>query len=103
MAHRVTVTLEDDDFERLKYWAAKNDMSINEYLREAYLTKIRMENEDYDLPTLEARRLNQIIDALTVLSHNTQSLESVVVNGFDSLIGLTKGDNYLFEREDGEI
>lgn len=104
MNHRVTVTLDDDSYERLKYWAAKNNMSINEYLKEAYLTKIRMENEDYDLPTLETRRLNQIVDALTTLSHNVQSLESVTTSGFDSLLGLTRGDNYLLETdEDGEI
>ena len=63
-----------------------------------------MENEDYDLPTLETRRLNQIVDALTTLSHNVQSLESVTTSGFDSLLGLTRGDNYLLETdEDGEI
>ena len=103
MSHRVTVTLDDDSYERLKYWAAKNNCSLNEYLRDAYLNQIRMENEDYDLPTLEARRLNQIIDVVTTLSHNIQSLESVTTSGFDSLLGLTRGDNYLLEQEDGEI
>ncbi len=32
-----------------------------------------------------------------------QSLESVVIHGFDSLLKLTKGDNYLLEHQDGEI
>lgn len=101
--HRVTCTLSSDEFERLKYWAARNGVSINEYLREAVNKAIGYENGDYDLPTLEIKRLNQLIDVITVLSSNVQSIESVVVSGFDSLLGLTRGDNYLLEKEDGEI
>lgn len=103
MSHRVTVTLDDDAFERLKYWAGKHDMSINEYLNEAIELSIRRENKDYDLPELEIQRLNQLIDVITVLSSNVKSLEDITVSGFDSLLELTRGDNYLLEAEDGEI
>ncbi len=103
MSHRVTVTLDDDSFERLKYWAAKREVSINEYLGEAIAAAIRRENNDYDLPELEIQRLNQLIDVITVLSSNVKSLEDVTVSGFDSLLELTRGDNYLLEAEDGEV
>lgn len=101
--HRVTVTIDSDTYERLRYWSAKHGCSINEYLKEALEGAIRYENKDYDLPELEIQRLNQLIDVITVLSSNIQSLESVIINGFDSLLGLTRGDNYLLENEDGEI
>lgn len=101
--HRVTVTLNSDEYEQLKYWATKHECSINEYLKHAIDQSIAYENKDYDLPTLEIQRLNQLVDVITVLSSNVQSLESVTINGFDSLLGLTRGDNYLLEDEDGEV
>lgn len=103
MSHRVTTTLTDDQYERLKYWAQKKGVSINEYLNDAIDRVIRYENKDYDLPELEIQRLNQLIDVITTLSSNVKSLEDVTISGFDSLIGLTRGDNYLLEAEDGEI
>jgi len=103
MAHRVTATLDDDTFERLKYWADKKELSVNEYLRDAVNQAIRFENKDYDLPELEIQRLNQLVDTMVVLSQNVKSLEDITVSGFDSLLSLTRGDNYLLEEEDGDI
>lgn len=101
--HRVTTTLLDEEFKVLQYWADRNQVSINDYIHESIDLAIRHENGDYDLPTLEVARLNQLIDTITVLSSNVQSLERIVISGFDSLLGLTRGDNYLLENEDGEI
>lgn len=101
--HRVTATVSDETFKLLQYWADRNQCSINEFLNESIEFMIRYQNKDYDLETLEVKRLNQLVDVITVLSSNVQSLEGIVVNGFDSLLGLTRGDNYLLEREDGEI
>lgn len=103
MTHRVTTTLSEAEFKTLEFWAEKKGVSINEYLKDALQLAIRWENKDYDLPTLEIQRLNQMLDVITVLSSNVQSLESVVVSGFDSLLGLTRGDNYLLEQEDGDV
>lgn len=102
--HRVTCTLTSDEYERLKYWADKNEMSVNEYIREAVESAIKKENGDYDLPTLETKRLNQLVDIVTVLNYNMKELESTVIHYMDSLLNLTRGDNYLLEQdEDGEI
>lgn len=100
---RVTATITSDMFERLQYWADKKHISINQYLNEALEKAIAYENQDYPLPTLEQARLNQLIDGMAVMSHNMKSLESVVTSGFDSLLGLTRGDNYLLDHEDGEV
>lgn len=89
--------------QRLQYWAAKKGMSANEYAVEAIEEAIRRENGDYDLPTLEIARLNQLVDEMKALSVNTANLERVVTQGFDSLIGLTRGNNYLLDDEDGEL
>ncbi|MBD5585073.1 MAG: hypothetical protein HDQ88_08320 [Clostridia bacterium] len=100
---RPRVTLSKSDYERLKYWADKHEMTEGEYVQEAVLHMIRWENKDYDLPVAEVRRLNQLIDITTVLSQNVKSLENITVSRFESLLGLTRGDNYLLEEEDGEL
>ncbi|MCB5280350.1 hypothetical protein BJQ89_00072 [Arthrobacter sp. ES1] len=100
---RVAVRLRQDTDQRARYWADKANISVNEYISEAVEEKIRRENGDYDLPTLEIARLNQVIDQMASLSTNVANLETVTINGFDSLMGLTRGDNYLLDDEDGEI
>jgi hypothetical protein len=100
---RVTVRLRKDTDQRAKYWADKANISVTEYITEAVEEKIRRENGDYDLPTLEQGRLNQLIDQMASLSTNVANLETVTVSGFDALMGLTRGDNYLLDPEEGEI
>lgn len=100
---RLTATIKEEEYQQIAYWSEKHECSVNDYLREAILSAIKRENSDYDLPTLEQQRLNQLVDRVDVMSANMQSLEQVIVAGFDSLLGLCKGDNYLLENEDGEI
>ncbi|WP_434598222.1 hypothetical protein [Streptomyces sp. A5-4] len=98
------VRLSSDDKQRAEYWADKRGFSsVNEYVAEAVVEKIRRENLDYDLPTLEIARLNELVDQVAALAKNSANLERVVTTGFDSLIGLTRGDNYLLDDEDGEL
>ena len=101
--YRFTASVDEDTYERVRYWASKSSLSINEWLREAIELYIRYLNKDYDLPVLEIQRLNQLIDSISVLSSNVGSLEKVIVSGFDSLISLTRGDNYLLDEDDGEL
>ncbi|MGH3977087.1 MAG: hypothetical protein ACRDS9_27795 [Pseudonocardiaceae bacterium] len=95
--------LDPDLRQRLEYWSSRHGISMNEYATEAVEAAIRRENGDYDLPTLEIARLNQLVDEMRALSTNSANLERVVVRGFESLIGLTRGDNYLLDPEDGEL
>ena len=98
------VRLDESTKERGVYWAEKGGYSsLNEYMAEALVEKIERENKDYDLPTLEIARLNQLVDEVTALSKNSANLERVVTQGLGTLIGLTRGDNYLTDDEDGEL
>ncbi len=64
------------------YWAEKRGYpSLNEYLAEAVAEQVRRENQDYDLPTLEIARLNELVDQITALSTNVANLEHVVTQG----------------------
>lgn len=101
--HRLTLRFLEEDFQKLKYWADKEDVSVNEFILLMLEQWIDIKNGSYDLPTLEVQRLNQLIESQSVMSRDLQSLTSVVVSGFDSLLKLTRGDNYLLKDEDGEL
>ncbi len=101
---RVFIRLSADEKQRAEYWAAKRGFSsFNEYVAEALAEQIRRENLDYDLPTLETARLNELIDQMKAMSTNVANLERVTTQGFDSLIGLTRGDSYLLDDENGDL
>ena len=100
---RLTIRLSEDDYERVKYWATQKQCSVNEYVQDTLIAQIKRENYDYDIPDVQVARLNQLIDVVLSLSSNVKSLEQVTTSGFDSLLGLTRGDDYLLEHEDGEI
>lgn len=98
------VRLSPEDRERAQYWCDKRGYpSLGEYVAEAVAAQIRRENGDYDLPTLEIARLTQMCDLVKALSANVANLERVTTTGFDAIIGLTKGDSYLLDGEDGEL
>lgn len=96
---RVTAVLKEEDYQRLAYWAGQHEMSVNEYVRYAIDLAIRRDNKDFDMPTLEAARLNQMLDTMQVLSLNVGNLERTVTAGFDSLLRMTRGDNYLVSED----
>lgn len=100
---RKTMRLHPDTVQRADYWRKKSDLSESEFYALAVEEKIARMNGDYDLPTLEIQRLNQLTDEIKALSTNAANLEVVVTKGFDSLIGLTRGDSYLLDEESGEL
>lgn len=101
---RVFTRLSSEEKQRAEYWAQKRGLpSVNEYVAEAVAEKIRRENLDFDIPDILTARINQLIDEVKANSTNTANLERVVTMGFDSLIGLTRGDNYLLDEENGEL
>lgn len=100
--HQLRTRVDDETYERISYWAKKRECSMNEYFNLALEHMIKWENQDYDLPTLEQQRLNQLINAINALTSDVRCLEHITTEGFKSLIGLTRGDNYLLD-EDGDL
>ena len=96
----MTLRLSDAEFETIRFWASKQGISENDFVREAIELKVRHANGDYDLPTAEVQRLNQLIDLIGSLASNISNLEDVTVSGFNSLISLTRGDNYLLDNDE---
>ena len=97
---RVTATIPNEMHEQLTYWANKKGISINQYLYDALEHAIAWENQDYPLPTIEAARLAQLVDIVGGLKADISNIHKVVDSGFNSLLTLTKGDNYLLDESD---
>lgn len=89
--------------EQALHYAEKHGQSLNEYFRACVEHMINWENRDYDLPTAEIQRLNQLVDGTKALDEDVRALVDIVVSGFDSLLGLTKGDSHYLEEESGDL
>jgi hypothetical protein len=101
---RVTLRMPRDVHEKLKFWAGKKEYSVNDFV--PYLIEYfeLRESGNYELPSLEIMRLNQLSELVIALTHRIDTLESIIINGFSSLTTLTRGDNYLMEAtETGEF
>lgn len=100
---RISMRMYPEDYRKLVYWSELFDMDKTELLVTAMHHYIKWRNEDFDLPTAEIQRLNQMIDAVQNLASRQENLEKSVTAGFDAMLGLVRGDNYLVEKEDGEL
>ena len=100
---RVALRLHPDLHERVKYWADKEGVSINEWIMSAIEGQIARANGDYDLPTAEIARLNQLVDGYESMVTGFGNLERVVVSMSDSIVGLARGESYLMDSEEGEL
>lgn len=100
--HQLRARVDEELYQKILYWSQKRGCSANEYFNMAIEHMIAWENQDYDLPTLEQQRLNQLINVIQALASDVRCLEHITTEGFKSLIGLTRGDNYLLD-EGGEL
>lgn len=99
----VKIRLHADLIERVRYWSEREGLSANEYMALAIEEKVGRANGDFDIPALGIQRMNQLIDEVAAMSTNLHNLETVVTSGFDSILGLTRGDSYLQDADDGEL
>ena len=99
---RLNVRMPQSIRDKVAYWAEKENLSANDFIIECIEGHIARANGDYDLPTLEQARLAQLVDAQVVLASNVANLYKMVESMAGTIIGLTRGDSYLLDDEDGE-
>lgn len=100
---RYSMRMYDEDYHLLNYWSDAFGVDKSEFLVDAMRHYIKWKNQDYDLPTAERQRLNQLIDTIDNLAIRQRHVESAVTTGFDSVLGIMHGANYLVEDEDGQL
>lgn len=94
---KMSLRLTEDENDRLNYYSEKWDMSKTDLLLVSFEHYIRWVNSDYDLPRAETRRMNELVDIMNRMVVSQQNLEKSTVSGFETLIGLNRGDNYLID------
>lgn len=94
--HPVTV-------DKVKHWAEREGVTESEYMALAVEEKLARAVGDFDVPNLAVQRLNQIVDELKAVATGQQSLIDVTTTGFESLLGMARGDSYLLDPESGEL
>ncbi len=97
LEYRANVRMTEDLYNSINYWAEKKGVKVTDYIRDALLLQIKRDNKDYDLPSLEAHRLNQIIDTLEMVSANMSCLQDIVQSNFVNLMTVMDGANYLMD------
>ena len=100
---RVTATIPDEMHKQLLFYAAKKGISINQYLYDALEHAIAWENQDYPLSTIETARLAQLVDIVSGVKSDVENIHKVIDSGFNSLLTLTKGDNYLLDGSEDDV
>lgn len=100
---RYNMRMYDADYALLEYWSGVYGVDKSEFLMDAMKHYIKWRNQDYDLPTAEQARLNQMVDAVENLTARQARLESSVIKSMDAMLGIMRGANYLVEDEDGQL
>lgn len=75
---RLQIRLDQEEVAQLNYWSEKLNLTKTAFLRQAMQFYIRYLHNDYDLPTAEIQRLNQMVDAVTMLAQSQLTLEHTV-------------------------
>lgn len=97
---RVTLRLPAEDYDKLTALAEHNKLSINKFVSDIIDFYQLTHYGNYELPSLEIQRLNQIVERLDRLELSHKTLTKIVVDSFSDLLKLTHGDNYLLEAEE---
>lgn len=106
---RVSLRFDEDIARAVEYWVEKEKLSdptvsMNSWVVDAILLKIRHKNGDFDVPSLLVNRINELIDSNASLATSVDNMQLVVTRGIDSLTSLARGDNsYLSDDVDPDL
>lgn len=103
---RVSTTITDYKYEQVKFWAKKQGITVNQFISEAISLAIDFQNGDYhisDQDGIVMGQLDQIRHGMADLNSNIVVMQKDVLSALDSLISLTRGDNYLLDTGDGDL
>lgn len=97
---RLSGRISDDEYDKLTYYADKLGVSKVDFLMYSMNHTIKWMNQDYDLPTAEVKRLNQLIDSQEKLVEEVSQLQAVMLNSFNALFGFMRGSSPLQVDDD---
>lgn len=96
---RVECRFDEDLRDDIDYYAKKVGLSRNEFIAESARYYIKYIQNDFDVPLAMVQRTNQLVDLVASLNGRLDSLEDTTKSGIQSIIQLTRGDNYLLDND----
>lgn len=88
---RLYLELDPDLRDQVDYWQRKKGFaSRREFLTACVELYIAIQNQDYDLPTAEIARLNQMVEAINNNTDELHALRKSFNNAFDTILNLTE-------------
>lgn len=96
---RMELRVDADLYEEFRHFAETQQTSINQAMMDAMKWYMNYVYHDYDLPTAEVERLNQLIVSQEGLSESVRSMQRTMINGFRAILGVMHGSSYLESDE----
>lgn len=101
---RLTVRMSQQFGAQVEYWASQQGVSQNEFAADALFEKILRCKGDHiaDANSETVAVINQFTDRMAALEYSVNHLTRIVMTVANSVMLLTRGDNYLLDvaRED---
>lgn len=103
---RLTLRIDEVTKRNAEFWATHSPagaMSLNEFIVDAVEEKVsRLSGHIPDVDNIIVNRLNQLQDQVVALRSDLNNVNTIVVNGFDSIVAMGNGSNFLLDDFDGE-
>lgn len=97
---RVSVRMSEETYDKIKHFAAREDVSVNQFMIDSCQHYINWILTDYDLPSAEIQRLNQIISVLNDLVQSSQSQNKSLRYFMDTFYSVTGSQSLLQQDAD---
>lgn len=103
---RPQIRIDSRTWAAAQYWATGGNtgrppMSTPDYVAEAIAEKVARDcGEFVGEESMLVARMGELIDAFTGLRQDVHNSMQISVRGFDTLVGLTRGDNFLGSLDD---
>lgn len=97
---RITVRLSEAEYDRIKHFAQREDISVNQFVIDSTNHYADWILKDFDVPTAEVKRLNQIVEAVNRLNDTNSSLTELITSVTESFYTMTNTKD-LFSQDKG--
>ena len=96
---RLTVRMPQSLGAQVEYWSSEQGISQNEFASDAVFEKVARCKGDHiaDANSETVAVLNQFTDRMAALEYSVNHLTRIVMTAVNSVMLLTRGDNYLLD------
>ena len=98
--YRISPVVSEELYNQICYWAGKRNMSKTEFVKNSVQLAIDIQNDNFTDPTFTLNRISELTEHISVMEDKLDILATTITKGFDALLRVTRGENYLDKDED---